>query len=137
MSNNAYITHSFTIKDEKQHPRRNDSRIVETLPFRESLLITCQKRNDEWGTQSLNLNSTCIDLVAVEGRYHKSCHTNFLLDKTPGKPKQSLGRPEDITMLTSFNSLCDWIEIEAYAELYSLGELHDKVVQIILTPLND
>ena len=79
---------------------------------------------------SLNRNSTSIGLVAVEARYHKSCHTNFLLDKTPGKPKQSLGRPEDITMLTSFNSLCDWIEMEAYAELYSLGELHDKMQEL-------
>ena len=72
----------------------------------------------------------CIDLVAVEARYHKSCHTNFLPEKTPGKPKPFLGRPEDITMLTAFNSLRDWIEMEAYAGLYSLGEPHDKMQEI-------
>ena len=33
-------------------------------------------------------------------------------------------------MLTAFNSLCDWIEMEAYAELSSLGELHDKMQEL-------
>ena len=40
-----------TIKDEKKHPGIGDSRMVETLPFRKNLIITCQKTNDEWGTQ--------------------------------------------------------------------------------------
>ena len=52
----------------------------------------------------------CIDPVAVEQHYHKSCNTNFLLEN-PGKLKQSHGQPKDTTMLTAFYSLCDWIEM--------------------------
>ena len=40
-----------------------------------------------------------------------------------------LGRPEDQGMLYWFQMLYQWLELETDAELYSLTELHSKMVE--------
>ena len=76
----------------------------------------------------------CLDLVAAEAIYHANCYSRFLLNKgnnlstecAPGRPKDTTG------MMHWFRMLCQWLESEADAELYTLAELHDKMRQNFL-----
>ena len=73
---------------------------------------------------SVRGQENCIDLVASEAVYHKSCRAHFCSSKDstfPSEKCKSLSRPQKHSMLSAFNNLCDWLE---EVELYTLGELH-------------
>lgn len=52
--------------------------VVETLEFIENIRTNAEKRNDNWGKEVLLRLSNVIDLVAAEGRYHRTCYKYFL-----------------------------------------------------------
>ena len=43
--------------------------------------------------------------------------------------KKSRGRPEDQQMGQYFKQLCQWLDLEAGSELYTVAELRAKVVE--------
>ena len=70
------------------------------------------------------------DFVAAEARYHHPCHRDFTTEKrlstaTPGRPVAS-------ESLNNLNRVCEWLESEA--ELYSLVEVHSKMVKMFIEP---
>lgn len=103
---------------------------VTILPFRDTLMQCCEKRRDRWATEVQNRLHGCIDLVAAEAIYHSDCYSRFTLMKnlsgTEGKTK---GRPEDQEMRHWFEVLCNWLESEGDADLYSLSDLHTKMTE--------
>ncbi len=58
-------------------------------------------------------------------------YSRFLLNKgNTSSTARVLGRPQDKGMLYWFQMLCWWLESEADAELYTLTELHAKMVEV-------
>ena len=113
-----------------RHPERNKVHNVTTLPMRDKLLECCSKRGDAWASEVQNRLHGCIDLVAAEAIYHVNCYSRFLLNKrNASSAARVLGRPQDKGMLYWFQRLCQWLESEADAELYTLTELHAKMVE--------
>ena len=110
-----------------RHPERNKIHNVTTLPMRNKLLECCNKRGDAWASEVRNRLCGCIDLVAAEAIYHANCYSRFLLNKGSTSLAECVGRPEDKVMLHWFQRLCEWLESEADAELYTLAELHAKM----------
>jgi len=57
-----------------------------------------------------------------------------MLSKQIGKSiiKGDQGRPLDQAMLQSFEQLCQWLEQDGGAELYTLSELHEKMEELAL-----
>ena len=67
----------------------------------------------------------CIDLVSAEAIYHKACHRKFMLNtKRSIENIKSPGRPESHDKSDIFIRLCNWVE------LYTVTELHTKVLEI-------
>ena len=72
----------------------------------------------------------CLDLVAAEAIYHANCYSRCLLNKGNSLSTECApGRPKDTSMMHWFQMLCQWLESEADAELYTLAELHDKMIE--------
>ena len=61
-----------------RHPNRNNCHEVTTLHFKEQVLLSCQKRNDQISKKVALRVRSCNDLVAVEARYHTSCRITFM-----------------------------------------------------------
>ena len=100
---------------------------VSTLPLRDNLIVCCRTRDDEWGRSVQDRLECCIDLVAEEAVYHISCMTKFRL-KTNSDNKR--GRPTDLSMLNGFSKVCEWLENDADGDLYTLREVHDKMMEL-------
>ena len=79
-----------------------------------------------WALEIQDRLHGCIDLVAAEV-YHDSC---FMLNKQldAATAKKSQGRPEDQQMGQYFKQLCQWLDLEAEPELYTVAELHAKIL---------
>ncbi len=113
-----------------RHPERNKIHTVTTLPMRDNLLECCGKRGDIWASEVQNRLHGCIDFVAAEAIYHVNCYSRFFLNKgNTSSTARVVGRPQDQEMLYWFQMLCQWLESEADAELYTLTELHAKMVE--------
>ena len=118
---------------DERHPDRNLVYSVRTIPIRDSILEACDKRGDEWGVTVKQRLSNCIDLVAEEAIYHRSCYMRLYFGKTSNTASSSskgAGRSVDVEMLSCFDTLCVWLEKEADCELYSLQELHSKMSEM-------
>ena len=111
----------------KKHPDRNDFRQVCTLPMRNKVLQLSAKRSDSWALEVQRRVLHCHDLVAAEARYHKSCRDKFYFG-TDGESIKSPGRPTNEKCLNNFSLLCEWLESEG--EMYSLTEIHKKMMDI-------
>ena len=126
-------THCFFCAEfaavDKRHPDRSDIHSVTTLPFREKLMQVCEQRNNEWSSAvQIRLNE-CIDLVAAEAIYHKSCYSRFTLNKKRSSATTiTSGRPVNKTLSETFYELCQWLDSQT--ELYALSELHEKMVEL-------
>ena len=83
---NCYLCGRDAIVDTR-HPDRNDVQIVVRISsttvdtstkkrttFREKILNICTRRLDFWASQVESRLQNCIDLVAEEAVYHKSCY---------------------------------------------------------------
>ena len=55
--------------------------IVTFVEIRENILEKCRRRNDNCGDEVYVRLSCSNDLVADEGRYHKTCLQRFMTDK--------------------------------------------------------
>ena len=119
---------------DKKHPERNVVYEVRTLQFRDSIINACNKRDDQWNHKIKLRLVNCIYLVAEEPIYQKSCYTRLMLGKSISSASAThtpiAGRHKDSHMMVHFNSLCQWVENEADAELYSITELHSKMIVI-------
>lgn len=132
-----------------RHPERQRVRKVSTIPIRNNLLECCREREDAWASEVETRLQGCIDLVAAEAVYHDSCLSRFMLKRGYERKKltgqvianQSFtqlaqptvvlhtGRHQDEGMLKWFNLLIEWLESESGAELYTLTEMHAKMVE--------
>ena len=120
----CFICGDAAVKDVK-HPERCPVRMVETLSLKQTIVDLCDVDNHP---VRIRLNSE-VDLVAAEARYHHNCLTKFIHGSSK-KTDQSVGRPINNDMDESFNSLCNWLENDGEAELYTLSELHDKMSEL-------
>ena len=114
--------------EDTKHPERNTIHVVTLLDFHRNLLEKCRRRDDNWSEEVFNRLNCCNDLVADEGRYHKTCLQRFMADKkSPDPDCGERGRPRDEGMFHWFEMLCIWLEVDSDAELHTLKELHDKM----------
>ena len=92
-----------------RHKDRNDVQEVRTLQIRANALQKCNQRSDEF-TRSVQARlQTCIDLVAEEAVYHRTCYQKFLSDEGESNP---VGRPFNVDSTNSFDKLCLWLDSE-------------------------
>ena len=123
-------------KKDKKHPGRRKGEIhyATTLPFRENVLALCdrklQKGENYWAAQVKHRLLNCSDLVQAEARYHHTCHGKFSASEELSSPltKIPAGRQVNTNSMQFFDQLCDYIECQA--EVYSLRELHEKMVEL-------
>lgn len=111
-----------------RHADRNRVRRVTTLPMRDKLLERCKERDDSWGLNVQKCLLSCIDLVAAEAVYHAPCFSLFL----KGTGENTAGRMQSVDMLRAFDAMCTWLEAGEGTELYTLAELHTKMVELAL-----
>ena len=116
------------------HPDRQNYHWVQTLGFKESLLKLCSEkieRGDSWVSDVKNRVLNCIDLVQVNGRYHKQFQSKFRLntrDIASPASKNQAGCPQNVYFMEKFIKLCEWLDNEV--ELYSLTEQHEKIIEL-------
>lgn len=97
--------------------------VVETLEFIENIRTNAEKRNDNWGKEVLLRLSNVIDLVAAEGRYHRTCYKYFLRTDCKKTGTATLGgREVDKEKSLSFTKLCEYLEENNECQ-YSFDEL--------------
>jgi len=101
-------------------------RQVCTLELRESVLMQCSFRSDEWALVVQGRLEDCCDLVHPEAVYHSYCHTRFLQGR-PLTTTGTSGRPEDAVNADAFNKLCEWLESSCEDRLYTLEDLQQHV----------
>ena len=121
-----------SVATDSRHPDKTHVRTVRTLPICSKLLECCIKRGDSWAYEVQTRLEGCIDLVVAEAVYHAQCFSQFMLNKEKCSTLSTVnaqGRPVDAEMLQWFEMLCPWIKSEACAELYTLSELHTKMVE--------
>ena len=51
----------------------------------------------------------CIDLVAVEARYHRKCYADFFRASS-SKSDMTVGWPTDSSKESWFRALCQWLD---------------------------
>ena len=94
----SWKTHRFywgcpCIPDPK-HPERKKIGDVCTLLFKQSVLKTCDQRNDKWAEEVRMRVLDCHDLVALEARYHITCIERFSRNKDQKSSNTTtVGRP--------------------------------------------
>lgn len=98
-----------------------------TIPLRQTLLNICNPRRDEWSIDVQRRLLSCNDLVAEEALYHSKCMVNFRLTSSTENKK---GRPNNHIMTDNFEKICNWLEQDSDCELYTLGELYDKMIHL-------
>ena len=103
---------------------RNDVQDVRSLQICVNALQKSNQRNDEFTRSVKGRLQTCIDLVAEEAVYHRTCFQKFLSNERECNP---VGRPFSVDSKNAFNKLCLWLESEASTNLLTLDELHGKM----------
>lgn len=98
---------------------------VQTLPLYINVIEWAKERNDDWGEAVTTQLGATNDLVADEAIYHTTCMASFKLNKVKGN---NVGRPQDPIMGESFERICEWLENTAESDLYSVRELHEKML---------
>ena len=100
--------------------------------LKKRLLKTANERlqnesNDKWAIEVKGRLMGINDLVAEESLLHKRCNTNFLCGGNQNAEGES-GRKKDDSHLKQFNELCDWLEEEMEHNLFTLDQLHRKLL---------
>ena len=96
-----------------------------TLSLKTTILRHCSRLGDS-AENVFNRVNGVSDLVAAGARYHKQCYHKFCLS-SPSEEKS--GRPVSDSNRW-FLALCDWLETEGDAEIYSLAELHTIMTEL-------
>lgn len=104
-------------------------RVVTTLQIKNNIEGQCRVLNNELARQVFTRINSSIDLVAAEGRYHKSCHDSFFKPLKDTQP----GRPSDKLCDAAFSSLCTYINDNLEVCQFSLKELHEKMESYLPT----
>ena len=99
---NCFICSKQAIIDIR-HKDRNDVQEVRTLQICTNVLQICNQRNDEFTRSVQGRLQTCIDLVAEEAVYHRTCYQKFLSNEGKSNP---VGRPFNVDSNIAFNKLC-------------------------------
>ena len=111
------------------NPKRIDWCEVRTLPKKENILHKCLRKKNEQ-SEALRMRLLSInDLVTAGGRCYKNCRQIFF-----HKTSKSVERPVNATCDENFNAVCQWLEKEA--EVYTLGEIHQKMVDLTCSKEN-
>ena len=95
-----------------------------TLQPRNSIIIHCGNRNDQWSKDVKGRLKDCIDFVAAEAVYHKCC-TKFM-SIARSITASSSGRPVSSGSKEIFYKLCYWLENECEMELLTLMKFPKK-----------
>ena len=97
--------------------RTKDYSQVSFIDLKEKILTGCTKRDkdDPWSSEMKLRLSGCLDLIAAEGFYHRTCYKRFMLNKTKiiSSNRNAIGRKIDDNKLNYFNMLCNWLDSEA------------------------
>ena len=117
--------------DPKHPDRSTQVHEVTTLPYRKRILEACDKRSDSWAAEVKIRLHDCLDLVAVEAKYHSKCQLKFCCETSADTGFQPfLGRPTDAVMVEHFSVLCNWLENDGGSKLYTLAELRHKMIEL-------
>lgn len=92
---------------------------VRTLTFKPKIEEIAEERKDDWGGQILDRLQNVIDLVAAEGRYHRSCLRNF--HKQPSE--NPIGRPVDPEITGVIEFISNYIEENNQECQFSLSDI--------------
>ena len=125
------------VEDEKaRHPDRPNSSISypDSCDIKNRLLEIC-RRPDHLDSDITHIVRGRLmatnDVVADKCRYHRICYKEFcgdgniISDEAPAKRS---GRPTNERQAKNFERLYEWLDVEA--ELFTLSELHQKMVQL-------
>ena len=116
----------FCAKIDSRHVGRENIIAARTLQLRNSILIQCDNRNDQWSEDVKGRLQDCIDFVAAEAVYHKKCYSRFM-NIACSITASSSGRPVNSGAAEIFDKLCYWLENECEMEVLTLDEVHDKM----------
>ena len=115
---------------------RPDNKSADDLKKR--LLETAEKRiridaGDTWAIQVKGRLISMNDLVAEETLLHKRCNTNFSRESNFNTDGAS-GRNQDDFRLELFDELCTWLETEPEHSLFTLEQIHQKMISMDKSP---
>ncbi len=125
------------VENEKiTHPDRSTSSIShpDSHPNLKNRLLEICRRPDRLDSNISHIVRGRLmatnDVVADKCRYHRNCYKDFCRECIPSDeaPVKRPGRPTNVHQARNFERLCEWLEIET--QLYTVSELHEKMVQI-------
>lgn len=87
--------------------QRKNISIIQSPTFKEKLSEMIAEHNDELGKAILRRIS-CDDLVAVQARYHRSCHKKVLSSYTRDT-SDAKGRPKDVKISRQMELIFDYL----------------------------
>ena len=82
------------------------------------ILELAANETDEFSLSVHRSLSNCLDLPAVELRYHIACQKKLDILSTASPSGSTRGRPINAVQRDNFNKLCGWFEKEC--ELYTI-----------------
>ena len=108
-----------------------------TLQLKGALTRECQERlnmdpEDEWSIRVIGRVQSCIDLVAVNARYHPTCRLLFKTHRSlvsVSSPIKRKGRRVNRSQMKAFLFACNWLENET--TVHSLKEFRAKVQEYL------
>ena len=112
----------------RQHPSLKKFCQVMTLEIKERVFKRASERDDDWGKTVKDRLLNSNDLVAEEAIYHRSCMTNFSLNKSSVNEKP--GRPVNTEMSEGFEAICIWLEEDGDCDLHTIDELQEKIKEM-------
>lgn len=112
---------------------------VRTKEYYETLIATCDKRNDKWGEEVKQRVIATTDLIAAEAVYHHCCATNFrnlkpIPQRHQEQPQKRIklvtGRPVDDARNESFARVLEYFH-ESDDEQISISDLVKKMAEYL------
>ena len=102
------------------------------------LLETAEKRirinpEDTWAVQVKGRLISINDLVAEEALLHKRCNKIFSRESSFNTDSAG-GRKQDDFRLELFDELCTWLETELKHSLFTLEQIHRKMISLDKSP---
>ena len=136
---NCLFCGDMCVADER-NPSRKNWHQVESISYRNNLERKCSKRKDRFA-EDVQRRILDTDLIAKKARYHVSCYDNFYqgyevnrrsenssTSTSTSTSTSNRGRPIDTNSSGHFERVCSWLESEA--EVYSLSEIHEKMIEM-------
>ena len=107
-------------------------------PAKKRLLETAEKRiridlGDTWAIQVKGRSIFMNDLVAEEALLHKRCNTNVSHGSSFNTDGAG-GRKQDEFRLELFHEIRTWLETELEHSLFTLDQIHQKMISMDKSP---